>query len=119
MNLTGRCSTMSHKAEASTGSLPCIISVSGLDDQILLLGLKQDLVIAGSRVVFVRRVADAVLIAQFVLNRAVDLLDRLLFGNFKKSGPGFPRNPFENLLSIRTLFLRIWSSSTTMPPHSS
>src|SRR5712692_7199362 len=83
-------------------SLPLgVIPVSCLHHQAFLFDGQADLAEPG--IGPVRRIAQAVLVAQLLLNAIVDLLDGLLLGDFKKAPAGFLRNPLENFLSVRTL----------------
>ncbi len=70
--------------------LPRIISISGLDDQVLLFGRQADLVIAGLSIALIRRVAQVVLRPQFLGDAVVDLINRLLLGNLVETPPSFP-----------------------------
>src|SRR5258708_8264082 len=72
----------------------------------MLLVRPDDYFVITCGVGFVRSKGEAVLVAQLLLNAAVDLINRLLFRDFEESPAGFLRDPFQNLLSIRTLFLR-------------
>src|SRR5664279_4776702 len=62
-----------------------VVSVSGLHHQVLLRSCQMDLVVAGGGISFVRRIAQAVLIAQLFFNARVDLINRLLLGDFKEA----------------------------------
>jgi len=55
--------------------------------QILLLHGEMNLVIARGDVGFIRDIAQAVLIAEFFINRRVNLIDGLFFGDFKNRPP--------------------------------
>src|ERR1017187_515942 len=67
-----------------------VVAISGLHRQVFLRGCQMDLVIAGSGIGLVRRVAQAVLVAQLFFNAGVDLIDRLLLGNFKEAAASLP-----------------------------
>src|SRR5258708_31822663 len=73
--------------------------------------------IARGQVGPVRRVSQAVLIAQFLGTGLIDFLYRLFLGNFKKTPARFLGNPLQNFLAIGTRLLRISSATATMPAH--
>src|SRR5438552_3797191 len=80
-----------------------VVAVSGLNHEAVLLDREMDLPITGARFECIGRVADVVLIAEFFLDIAVDLFDRLFLGHFKKAAAGLFGKAFENLLAIRAL----------------
>src|SRR5580692_3512506 len=89
----------------SAASLPRVISVPGLHNQVLLLRHQADLVIAGFGVAFVGSVAQVVLGPQLLGDAVINLINRLLFRNFVETTAGFPRNLIENFLAIDAGFL--------------
>src|SRR5580700_6560137 len=91
----------------------CIISIPGLDNQILLLGHQADLVIAGFNAAFIRRVAQVVLRPQFLGDAVINLINRLLFGDFVETPACFPGNLIENFLAVHARFLRRPSAAAT------
>src|ERR1700684_336916 len=84
----------------------CIISIPGLDNQILLFGHQADLVIAGFSGAFVWRVSQVVLRPQFLGDAVINLINRLLFGDFVQTPACFPRNLIQNFLAVHARFLR-------------
>ena len=60
-----------------------------MDHQILLFRLDADLMEAFARIGPVRRVPQAVLVAQLFLQPGVDLFDGLFFGDLEKSAASF------------------------------
>src|SRR5580704_15030691 len=84
----------------------CIISILGLDNQILLLGHQADLVIASFGVAFIGRVAQVVLCPQFLGYAVINLINRLLFGDFVQTPACFPRNLIQNFFAVDARFLR-------------
>ena len=79
-----------------------IIPLAGLHHVILLLNCDVKLVIpvCGTRV---RRVAQAVLAAQFVFDLMIDLVDRLFLGDLEHSASRFGGNLRQDLLPVRPL----------------
>jgi len=55
----------------------------------------------------IRGVAQVVLIAEFLRDLGINLIDRLLFGDFKEASPSFLGNPFEDFLSVGARFGRV------------
>src|SRR5215831_3846161 len=78
-----------------------VIFLSGMHDQIFFFRLDADLMNPFAGISPVRRIAQAVLIAQIFLNLGVDFLDRLFAGDFKELSAGFARDLFQNFLSVR------------------
>src|ERR1019366_590409 len=67
-----------------------VVAVSGLHHKIFLRGCQMDLTVARCGVSLVGRIAQAVLVAQLFFNAGVDLIDRLLLGNFKEAAASLP-----------------------------
>ena len=63
----------------------CVVTLSRLHDEILLLHGDVNLVIARADVRLVRDIAQAILIAEFFIQRSVNLIDALFFRNFKET----------------------------------
>src|SRR5271154_4045963 len=82
-----------------------VVSIPRLDRVILLFGCDLQLVIA-------RRnagswcIAHAVLIAQIFFDGTVDLVDGLLFGNFKQAAARFLGDAFEHFFAVGGFLLR-------------
>src|ERR1035438_100370 len=70
-----------------------------------------DLVIAGGGIGLVGRVTQAVLVAQLFFNAGVDLINRLLLGNFKEASASLSCNLLHNFLAIGMGLLRITPGS--------
>ena len=104
-----------------TSLLSCVIPVSCLHDQVFLFSREKNFVVTRCGVCRARGVAQAVLIAQFVLNLAVDLFYRLLLGNFEESAARCLRDLLEDFLAIRALLLGIspgpTSAASAHSPH--
>src|ERR1700722_24002 len=71
-----------------------------------------DLVVSGSSVRFIGCVTQGVLIAQFLVNGGVDLVDGLLFGNFKEAAARLSGYLLEDFFPIGARFFRISTVST-------
>ena len=80
-----------------------IISIPGLDHHFSLLGCDVDMAIPLAGVRFLRRVTQAVLIAQLLLNLIVRFVNGQLLRNFEKRAAGLPGDAFEDLFSIRAV----------------
>src|ERR1039458_3056887 len=74
-----------------------------------------DLVIPRRGIGLIWRVAQAVLVAQLFFNAGVDLIDRLLFGDFKEAAAGLSCNLLHDFLAIGMGLLRI--SGRTAATH--
>src|SRR3977135_2066329 len=84
-----------------------------MDYKVLLFRLDADLMKAFARIIPIRRVSQAVLIAQVFFNLRVNLFDCLLAGNFKQPTAGFARHLFQYFLSIHTRLLRSSAASAS------
>src|ERR1700722_19696880 len=79
-----------------------VIAVPCLDGHVLLFRREMDLVVAG-RYILTRSVADAVLIAQVLRDRGVNLFDGLLLRDLKQATASFSGDPLQNLLAVGAL----------------
>src|SRR5271156_4621671 len=84
-----------------------VVTLSRLYREILLLHGDVNLVISRRNVRLVRDIAQAVLIAEFFVQRSVNLIDALFLRNFKKTPACFSGYLFENFFPIVTRFLGI------------
>src|SRR3984893_11667485 len=92
-----------------------VISVPRLNSELFLLRRHVQLVISRPRI-FVRRVTQAVLIAQFLFNLRVNLIDGFFLRDLKQSSPGLFRDLFQYCFTVNPLFLRTSAASTPSRP---
>jgi hypothetical protein len=84
-----------------------VVFLSGMDHQILLFGLDADFMKAFAQIGPVRRISQAVLIAQVLFNLGVNFFHRLLAGNLKqpsaRSGKIYIGQPCSARIDISSL----------------
>ena len=73
--------------------------------------------IAGSRAIFVGRVAQVVLRSQFFHDTAIDFADGFFFGDFEEASARFFRNPLQNLLAIDVWFFGMTLATADRRDH--
>jgi len=72
-----------------------------------------DFVIPDRGVRFIGDVSETVLIAEFFVDGGIDLVDGLLFRDFKKTPAGLPGYLLENLFPVRTRLFRVTMVATS------
>src|SRR5271167_4395748 len=91
-----------------------VVSLARLHDEVFIGGGQIDLVVARAGDRLVGGVAEAVLVAQLLLDLSVNLVDGLLLGNFEETAAGFARDALQDFLAIGMGgLLRIASSAGT------
>src|SRR5579863_6806444 len=98
-------------------SLAGVVAVSGLYGQPFLFYGQADF--AKSRFCFVRRIAQAVLVPQFLFQAGIDLLDGLFLGDFIKTAPGLLGNLLQDLFAVGPVLRVSRTSISTAAAHAS
>src|SRR5258706_13762422 len=77
-----------------------------------------ELVVAGGGVRFVGRVAEDVLVAEFLVQVRVDFVESFFLRDFEETAAGGLRDLFEDFLAVRARFFRAAGIAASSPtPH--
>src|SRR4029077_3711738 len=97
--------------------LPEVVAVAGLDYEVFLFGDDEMNLVVAERVALVRRVGEAVLVAQVFLNLGVDFVPRVLLGDLEDPPAGFLGNLLEDFLAVGPFFLPRVPAASAATPH--
>src|SRR5271165_1655207 len=102
-----------------------VVSLARLHDEVFVGGGQIDLVVARAGDGLVGGVAEAVLVAQLLLNLGIDLIDRLFLRHFKEAAASFAGDALQDFLAIgmrgllRTAHSAARPAPTTVAAHAS
>src|SRR5271157_4805948 len=95
-----------------------VIPLARLHSEVFVGGGQRDLVIASSGDSFVGGVAQAVLVAQFLFDLGIDLIDRFFLGHLEETSASFSRDLLQDFLAVGMRGLLRVSTAAGTAAHS-